>query len=330
MGRDGDWVAKGVAETCVNSSGTIKAQPASHNSRSIHSCCGSVCGTSNASRSSTVRQRCSVREHAPLGCAGIHILRSSSTQSKNYRFCGVKHGIGLTCCCRADTHCMHMHVSLPYAAGSSLRCLLTLCWDGHRRCCHCCPAPAAVAATQMPIWDHLEELRERVLVAMLAAAVAIGGCFCFSKELVLFLEAPVADAGVRFLQLSPGEFFFTTFKVRRSNCCFIHEYRQGKGSGYGVVLSLFYGAAGPQRPCGVALSKGSCTVIHHQNHHTSTITAALYAALCFVKHVTGSAAGWALQLPHAGRRPASAGPAAAGFEKLLPAPPLLTLSCSCC
>jgi hypothetical protein len=66
----------------------------------------------------------------------------------------------------------------------------------------------------MPIWDHLEELRERVLVGLLAAGVAIGGCFCFSKELVLFLEAPVADAGVRFLQLSPGEFFFTTFKVR--------------------------------------------------------------------------------------------------------------------
>lgn len=67
--------------------------------------------------------------------------------------------------------------------------------------------------SQMPIWDHLEELRERVLVGLLAAGVAIGGCFCFSKELVLFLEAPVADAGVRFLQLSPGEFFFTTFKV---------------------------------------------------------------------------------------------------------------------
>lgn len=65
----------------------------------------------------------------------------------------------------------------------------------------------------MPIWDHLEELRERVLVGLLAAGAAIGGCFAFSKELVLFLEAPVADAGVRFLQLSPGEFFFTTFKV---------------------------------------------------------------------------------------------------------------------
>jgi hypothetical protein len=67
--------------------------------------------------------------------------------------------------------------------------------------------------SQMPIWDHLEELRERVLVSLLAAGVAIGGCFAFSKELVLFLEAPVAEAGVRFLQLSPGEFFFTTFKV---------------------------------------------------------------------------------------------------------------------
>lgn len=66
---------------------------------------------------------------------------------------------------------------------------------------------------EMPIWDHLEELRERVLVSLLAAGVAIGGCFAFSKELVLFLEAPVAEAGVRFLQLSPGEFFFTTFKV---------------------------------------------------------------------------------------------------------------------
>lgn len=65
----------------------------------------------------------------------------------------------------------------------------------------------------MPIWDHLDELRERVLLAALAAAVAVAGCFCFSKDLVVFLEAPVADQGVRFLQLSPGEFFFTTLKV---------------------------------------------------------------------------------------------------------------------
>lgn len=71
---------------------------------------------------------------------------------------------------------------------------------------------------EMPIWDHLEELRERVLVAALASAAAIGTCFCFSKDLVVFLEAPVANAGVRFLQLSPGEFFFTTLKV----CFHVH------------------------------------------------------------------------------------------------------------
>ncbi|KAG2495289.1 hypothetical protein HYH03_006562 [Edaphochlamys debaryana] len=66
---------------------------------------------------------------------------------------------------------------------------------------------------QMPIWDHLEELRERVFVGLLACGAAILTCFVFSKELVVFLEAPVADAGVRFLQLSPGEFFFTTLKA---------------------------------------------------------------------------------------------------------------------
>jgi len=65
----------------------------------------------------------------------------------------------------------------------------------------------------MPIWDHLEELRERVLVGALAAGIAVLACFLFSKDLVVFLEAPVAEKGVRFLQLSPGEFFFTTFKV---------------------------------------------------------------------------------------------------------------------
>lgn len=43
----------------------------------------------------------------------------------------------------------------------------------------------------MPIWDHLEELRERVLISALAAGLAILTCFCFSKDLVVFLEAPV-------------------------------------------------------------------------------------------------------------------------------------------
>lgn len=66
---------------------------------------------------------------------------------------------------------------------------------------------------QMTIWDHLEELRGRILVSAGAVGALVLVAFCFSKELVLFLERPVADYGVRFLQLAPGEYFFTTVKV---------------------------------------------------------------------------------------------------------------------
>ncbi|KAL0463520.1 UNVERIFIED_CONTAM: Sec-independent protein translocase protein TATC, chloroplastic [Sesamum latifolium] len=66
---------------------------------------------------------------------------------------------------------------------------------------------------EMSIYDHLEELRDRIFVSVLAVGAAIVGCFAFSKELIMFLEAPVRAEGVRFLQLAPGEFFFTSLKV---------------------------------------------------------------------------------------------------------------------
>lgn len=66
---------------------------------------------------------------------------------------------------------------------------------------------------EMTIYDHLEELRERIFVSVLAVGAAILGCFAYSKDLIMILEAPVRSEGVRFLQLAPGEFFFTTLKV---------------------------------------------------------------------------------------------------------------------
>eukprot|EP00850_Spirogloea_muscicola_P019039 SM000182S03929 [mRNA] locus=s182:39883:41342:- [translate_table: standard] len=66
---------------------------------------------------------------------------------------------------------------------------------------------------EMSIWDHLEELRQRVFISVGAVGAAMLLCFCFAKDLVTFLEAPVYAQGVRFLQLSPGEYFFTTLKV---------------------------------------------------------------------------------------------------------------------
>lgn len=72
---------------------------------------------------------------------------------------------------------------------------------------------------EMSIYDHLEELRERIFVSILAIGAAMVGCFAFSKELLIFLEAPVKEQGVRFLQLAPGEFFFTSLKVRACSIC---------------------------------------------------------------------------------------------------------------
>ncbi|KAG2276517.1 hypothetical protein Bca52824_059072 [Brassica carinata] len=60
----------------------------------------------------------------------------------------------------------------------------------------------------MTIFYHLEELWERIFVSVLAVGAVITGCFTFSKDLIVFLEAPVKTQGVRFLQLAPGEFFF--------------------------------------------------------------------------------------------------------------------------
>merc|ERR1711937_1035711 len=65
------------------------------------------------------------------------------------------------------------------------------------------PEPNSLPSdVEMPIWDHLEELRERIILAGSAGAVAIIMCFYFSKDLMVFLEAPVVKRGARFLQLS--------------------------------------------------------------------------------------------------------------------------------
>ncbi|CAI9764579.1 unnamed protein product [Fraxinus pennsylvanica] len=65
----------------------------------------------------------------------------------------------------------------------------------------------------MSIYDHLEELRQRIFKSVFAVGAAMLGCFAFSKELIIFLEAPISTQGVRFLQLTPSEFFFTSLKV---------------------------------------------------------------------------------------------------------------------
>jgi sec-independent protein translocase protein TatC len=52
-----------------------------------------------------------------------------------------------------------------------------------------------------------------VAIAAIGCSLLVMLCFTFAKDLVLLLQSPVADKGVRFLQLTPGEYFFTTVKV---------------------------------------------------------------------------------------------------------------------
>jgi sec-independent protein translocase protein TatC len=64
---------------------------------------------------------------------------------------------------------------------------------------------------EMSLFDHLEELRQRIFYALIAIVVGIIGCFAFVKQIVQLLEVPAQ--GVKFLQLAPGEYFFVSIKV---------------------------------------------------------------------------------------------------------------------
>nr|WP_315870978.1 twin-arginine translocase subunit TatC [Trichocoleus desertorum] len=64
---------------------------------------------------------------------------------------------------------------------------------------------------EMSLFDHLEELRQRIFYSLIAAVVGIIGCFATVKPIVQLLEVPAQ--GVKFLQLAPGEYFFVSIKV---------------------------------------------------------------------------------------------------------------------
>ncbi|HEY9728335.1 MAG TPA: twin-arginine translocase subunit TatC [Chroococcales cyanobacterium] len=64
---------------------------------------------------------------------------------------------------------------------------------------------------EMSLFDHLEELRQRIFYSLIAVAVGVVACFLAVKPIVQLLEIPAQ--GVKFLQLAPGEYFFVSLKV---------------------------------------------------------------------------------------------------------------------
>lgn len=64
---------------------------------------------------------------------------------------------------------------------------------------------------EMSLFDHLDELRQRIFYALIAVVIGVAGCFVVVKPIVQLLEVPAQ--GVKFLQLAPGEYFFVSIKV---------------------------------------------------------------------------------------------------------------------
>ena len=64
---------------------------------------------------------------------------------------------------------------------------------------------------EMPLVDHLEELRGRVIKILLAIIIGAFISLIFVRPIVRILEEPAGS--IRFLQLAPGEFLFVSIKV---------------------------------------------------------------------------------------------------------------------
>ena len=66
-------------------------------------------------------------------------------------------------------------------------------------------------ALELPISEHIEEMRQRSVQFLCFACLTIGVMFFKITPIVELLEEPVA--GIKFIQLSPGEYFLSTVKI---------------------------------------------------------------------------------------------------------------------
>nr|YP_010204140.1 Sec-independent translocase component C [Ahnfeltia fastigiata]UAT97586.1 Sec-independent translocase component C [Ahnfeltia fastigiata]UAT97790.1 Sec-independent translocase component C [Ahnfeltia fastigiata] len=64
---------------------------------------------------------------------------------------------------------------------------------------------------EMSIFEHLEELRQRIFIATAIFFIITTICFFYIKNISYLLQEPAL--GIKFLQLAPGEYFFSSIKI---------------------------------------------------------------------------------------------------------------------
>nr|YP_010619674.1 Sec-independent protein translocase component TatC [Tayloriella tenebrosa]WAX03687.1 Sec-independent protein translocase component TatC [Tayloriella tenebrosa] len=63
----------------------------------------------------------------------------------------------------------------------------------------------------MPVFEHLSELRSRILLSFIIFVIASIVCIIYTKEITIILQKPAI--GIKFLQLAPGEYLFVSIKI---------------------------------------------------------------------------------------------------------------------
>lgn len=66
---------------------------------------------------------------------------------------------------------------------------------------------------KMSFFDHLSELRARIIWSLIPAFIGVIVSFAFSDHILHFLERPLARLDLKLVQLTPTEAFWTSMKI---------------------------------------------------------------------------------------------------------------------
>ena len=103
----------------------------------------------------------------------------------------------------------------------------------------------------MALSEHIDEFRQRLVFCLVLLLIFSLACFADVREIVKIFQAPAT--GVKFLQFSPGEYFFASFKI----AAFCGILMGSPLFVYQIVLYLLPGLTKTERNIVVPLSLGS-------------------------------------------------------------------------